>query len=195
MSAQFLSRVGILTAVALAFTIATPAQASILFGPAVRYETLKTTDNGTGFAGGTNDSNQLVGDMHVGLLIEGTPVYIGGLYSYEAYKMTSSNSFKGSSYGASVGYYSGALSLIGTYIIGGDRTYTNVNQDSKLSGGSGYRIDFAYVAGLTPAIGFGPQLTYQSIKYSKSQLFGSAETSNSFEVTSFTPGVVMWFRF
>lgn len=169
-------------------------QASILFGPAARYSTVKTTDQ-TSFAGGTGESSVLAADAHLGILIEGTPIYIGGIYSYEATTSGSTDKMNGTNYGASVGYYQGAFSLIGTYLLGAERTYKSGNAEAKLSSGTGYRVDLAYVAGLTPSIGLGPQLTYSSMKFSKSTPSGGVESSNTYEVVRLDPSIVLWFRF
>ena len=169
------------------------AEASILFGPAVRYQTLKTTDQTT-FAGGSHDKKVLAADGHLGVLIEGTPLYIGGLYTYES-SNTDNDKMTGSNYGPTIGYFSGAFSVLGTYIMAGDRTYTVSNVESKLSNGLGYRVDIAYVAGLFSNVGVGPQITYRSIKYSKSQAGAAAQADNSFEETSIDPALVFWFRF
>lgn len=180
-------------AVVAIMLFATSSFASILFGPAVRYQTSKTTDQ-TGFAGGTHDTQSLTGDAHLGLLIEGTPLFVGGLYSLEN-TTTDSNKMTGSNYGPTVGYFSGAFAVLGTYIMSGERTYTVSNVESKLTNGLGFRVDVSYVAGLFSNIGVGPQITYRSVKYSKSQAGTAAQSDNTFEETSIDPALVFWFRF
>jgi hypothetical protein len=174
---------------------ATPAaQASILFGPSVTYTSTKTTDQ-TGFLGGDSSSNALGADAKLGLLIEGSIFYIGGLYSYESAEGDGGAKMTGSSYGPTVGLFDGAFALLGTYVMGGSRTYTTTSGDAKVDDGTGFRIDMSYVAGLTGSLGVGPQLTYRTIKYSKSTPVGGTETSNSYQESEISPSLIFWFRF
>jgi hypothetical protein len=172
----------------------TSAQASILFGPSVTYTTVKTTDQ-TGFAGGDSNTSALGADAKLGVLIEGTVLYIGGLYSYESTTGNSNTKMTGANYGPTIGLFDGAFALLGTYIMGGSRTYSAGSVDSKISNGTGFRVDMSYVAGLTGSIGVGPQLTYRDIKYTKSTPASGIETSNTFEESTLYPSIVFWFRF
>jgi hypothetical protein len=181
----------ILTLIAVALLTST-AHASILFGPSVSYTTSKVNDQ-TGFAGGNSNSNELIGEAKLGVLIEGTVLYFGGLYSYQS---TSGDSkVAGSYYGPSLGLFDGAFALIGTYVLGGGRTYTVTGGEAKLAEATGYRVDMSYVAGIGSAMGIGPQLTYRDIKYAKSQGVGGVETSNSYQESGFYPSIILWFRF
>lgn len=170
----------------------TSAEASILFGPSVSYTTSKVTDQ-TGFLGGDSSTSSLLGEAKLGLLIEGTVLYIGGLYSYQTDGGDSKVS--GNYYGPSLGLFDGAFALIGTYVLGGGRTYTVGASEAKLGEASGYRVDMSYVAGIAGSIGVGPQLTYRDIKYAKSTPTGGSETSNSYQESGFYPSIVFWFRF
>lgn len=168
------------------------AQASILFGPSVSYTTSKVTDQ-TGFLGGDSNSNLLLGEAKLGILIEGTAIYFGGLYSYQS---TSGDAkISGQYYGPSLGIFDGAFALIGTYVLGGGRTYSVTGGDAKLNEASGFRVDMSYVAGIGSAIGIGPQLTYRDIKYAKSTGVGGTETSNPYQESGFYPSIIVWFRF
>jgi hypothetical protein len=171
---------------------ASVSQASILFGPSFSYTTSKVNDQ-TGFAGGNSNSNQLLGEGKLGILIEGTVLYIGGLYSYQ----TTSGDTKvtGNYYGPSIGLFDGAFALIGTYVLGGGRSYTLTGGEAKLNEASGYRVDMSYVAGIGSAIGVGPQLTYRDIKFAKSTPVGGTEASNPYQESGFYPSIVFWFRF
>lgn len=188
-----LQRIPSTVLVALLALVAPPAQASILFGPAVRYQTLKSTDQTT-FAGGTHDKSILAADGHLGILVEGTPLYIGGLYSFEN-STTDADKLSGSSYGPTIGYFSGAFAVLGTYLMSAERTYTISNVQSKLSNGQGFRADVSYVAGLTGSMGVGPQITYRSVKFAKSQAGAAAIGDSTYEETSIDPALVFWFRF
>ena len=169
----------------------TQAHASILFGPSIGYWSTKTTDQ-TGFLSTTNSST-LSADGKLGLLIEGTIFYIGGMYSYQS-DSTDAVKMTGGYYGPSLGIFNGAFALIGTYILNGDRTYKQSGADYKLSNATGFRVDMSYVAGLTGSIGIGPQLTYRDIKYAKSTAPNAAETSNSYQESGVYPSIVFWFR-
>jgi hypothetical protein len=181
------------TAFVVFFTSAL-ADASILFGPSFSYQSVKSTDN-TGLAGGAQNSSVLGVDGKLGILIEGTVFYIGGLYSYESTTASSTAKVTGAAYGPTVGIFNGAFALLGTYILSADRTYSVSGSDSKISGGTGFRVDMSYVAGLTGSIGVGPQLTYRSIKYTKSTPAGGIENSNTYEESSIYPSIIFWFRF
>lgn len=174
-----------------ALTTAT-AEASILFGPSVSYTTSKVTDQ-TGFLGGDSNTSSLLGEAKLGLLIEGTVLYIGGLYSYQS--VGGDSKISGNYYGPSLGLFDGAFALIGTYVLGGGRTYPLGAGEAKLGEASGYRVDMSYVAGISSALGVGPQLTYRDIKYAKSTPAGGSETSNSYQESGFYPSIVVWFRF
>ncbi len=187
------------TALAVFFSVvlaSANADASILFGPSFSYQSVKSTDN-TGIAGGTQNSSALGADGKLGLLIEGTIFYIGGLYSYETTAASASSDAKvtGMAYGPTVGVFNGAFALLGTYIMAADRKYSVSGLDAKISGGTGFRVDMSYVAGLTGSIGVGPQLTYRSIKYTKSTPAGGVENSNTYEESSIYPSIIFWFRF
>jgi len=184
-----LGRMKILVAVLL--FVATQAQASILIGPSVSYTTTKSTDQ-TGFLSNTND-NVLLGEGKLGILIEGSVIYFGGLYSYQS--TSGDTKMSGNYYGPSLGIFDGAFALIGTYVLGGERTYPVTGGENKITNASGFRVDMSYVAGLTGSIGVGPQLTYRDIKYAKSTPANSVETSNTYQESGFYPSIVFWFRF
>lgn len=175
-------------------TFGTSAYASILFGPAVTYQSVKSIDN-TGSAGGNQNTNALGADAKLGLLIEGTIFYVGGLYSYESTAGDPNMKVVGSSYGPTVGIFNGAFALLGTYIINADRTYSVSSVDTKISKGTGFRVDMSYVAGLTGSVGVGPQVTYRSIKYAKTTSAAGIESLNTYEESTIYPSVVFWFRF
>jgi hypothetical protein len=170
------------------------ANASILFGPSVTYQSVKSTDN-TGLASGNQNSSALGADAKLGLLIEGTVFYVGGLYSYLSTTDTPDFKVTGAEYGPSAGIFNGAFALLGTYIMKADRTYSVSGSDAKISGGTGIRVDMSYVAGLTGSIGVGPQITYRSVKYTKSTPAGGLENDNTYEETSIYPSIIFWFRF
>lgn len=184
----------VLTALIAAVTAAS-AQASILLGPAVTYQSVKSTDN-TGFAGGNQNSNALGLDGHLGILIEGTIIYIGGVYDYLSNTPTSDTKITGTEYGPTLGIFDGAFSILGTYLMSGQRTYTAADgTTATLAQGTGWRADITYVAGFGPSLGVGPQLTYRTMKYAKSTPSSGTETSNTYEESSIYPSLVFWFRF
>ncbi len=170
---------------------ASTAQASILFGPSVSYTTTKSTDQ-TGFLSNVND-NVLLGEGKLGVLIEGTVFYIGGLYSYQS--TSGDTKMSGNYYGPSAGIFDGAFALLGTYVMGGERTYTVTGGEEKISNASGFRVDMSYVAGIAGSIGIGPQLTYRDIKYTKSTPTSGVESSNTYQESGFYPSIILWFRF
>ncbi len=181
-----------LIAFALTLLAATSAHASILFGPSVSYTTSKVTDQ-TGFLGGNSNTNDLLGEAKLGILIEGTSIYFGGLYSYQS--VSGDAKASGQYYGPSLGIFDGAFALIGTYVLGGGRTYTVTGGEAKLAEATGFRVDMSYVAAIGNAIGVGPQLTYRDLKYAKSTPVGGVETSNSYQESGFYPSIIFWFRF
>jgi hypothetical protein len=169
------------------------AEASFLFTPGVRYESVKIEDN-AGIATDT-DSHALTIDGRAGIVLDVAGIYVGGLYRYEDSVSGGSNKIKGSAYGPSAGIVTRQFALIGTYLLNGERTYSAGAAESKLSQGKGVQFDVMYVAGVTETFGIGPQLTYRDVKFEKSTPFGAVENDNTVTETTIEPGIVLWWRF
>lgn len=170
------------------------ANAELVFAPAFRYESIKSTDN-SGIVG-SQDSRTLILDAKLGSAASSDGLYWGGIYRYEDTAFGGGGAkISGSGIGPSIGYVSGAGSIIASYFILAERKLTSGGAENKLSQGAGLQIDVAWTPEISSNFGLGPQLTYRSIKYSKSQIGAGTETSNSYEETTIDPAIALWWKF
>lgn len=175
------------TAVGLGSSV---ASADIVFAPSVYLQTEKVQVNG----GTSSDNRYLVVDFRLGYVFPENGLYIGGLYKMEndAY---SNGDLKGYAAGPSIGYVNGAFSFIATYHVMAEKKYTFSGVETKYASGSGWQLDLSYAPQVSPNFGLGPILSYRDIKYSKTQVGGAAETSNTYEISGLTPGIMFYFNF
>jgi hypothetical protein len=166
------------------------ARADILFAPALSYSTETQKVNG----GTSVDNRLIVADFKLGYLFAENGLYLGGMYKYEDGSFLG-GSVKANAIGASIGYVGAAFSLIATYHFLGERKVSSGGTDTKYTGVSGYQFDAAYVMPVSGGFSLGPQLTYRSTAYSKTQVGGSPQTSNKFEISNVQPGFAFFFKF
>lgn len=164
---------------------ATAAQAELILSPALSYEERKIED-----ASGTTKTTETTVDVRAGYSYPGG-FYIGGIYNSENTKIDASYDEKGTHYGASVGYVSKTWNMIGSYIFGGERTYTG---GVKRIDVSGPQVDLAYMFDLSGGAMLGPQLTWRSIEYTKVE-FAGVKTDSKYKITDVRPMIALMFMF
>jgi hypothetical protein len=57
------------------------------------------------------------------------------------------------------------------------------------------QLDIGWVPEISPGFGVGPQLTYRSIRFDKTQTGAAGEASTADELTTLDPVIVVWFKF
>lgn len=186
---RYFSTLGLFVFIALNVAV---ARASIVFHPGVTYTTSKVSDQ-TG-AVGDSDAHALTLDARLGTVFETNGLFLGGMYKLEDGGSTGTD-LKGFMTGPSVGYAQNNLVFIFTYFLAGERKTTAGGIENKYSQGRGYQFDFSYLALFSQNFSLGPQLTYRTTKFEKSQIGAAAETSNSLENSTFSPGLAFWFAF
>lgn len=181
-------------AIALALFAGSIAKAELVFAPAFRYESIKSTDN-SGVVG-SQDTRTIILDAKLGSAPNSNGLYWGGIYRYEDTAFSGGGAkITGSGIGPSIGYVNGGGSIIASYFILAERKFTSGGSENKLSQGAGLQVDVAWTPQFSSNLGLGPQITYRSIKYSKSQIGAGTETSNSYEETTIDPAIVLWWKF
>ncbi len=115
----------------------------------------------------TVDTKLTLIDFRLGYVFD-SGLYVGGLYSIHDNELLADAS--DSYFGPSLGYYYEGFLVAGTYYIYGERDLTAGN--TKYSGVKGFQIDLSYAIKVTEQFSVGPQLTYHSVKFTDSQVFG-----------------------
>lgn len=100
-----------------------------------------------------------------------------------------------SEFGPTVGYFSGNLRFMVTYIMAGSkkRTETQVMSDGTKAadytmenkGASGYQIAVGYSFPISKTLKIGPTLIYRSVQYSKQSLSNALDPSSNYSDRSF----------
>lgn len=171
------------------------AHAEFGFSPTVHYSQNKITDEVSGASTTSSDSVYQTLDFRIGYIAPATGLWLGGMYTMERATVSTNSEFSGSGYGPSVGFLRNGFNFIGTYVLSAERTYTNSGVTTKYRDGKGYQLDFGYYFLITQGFGLGPQFTYKTIKYSKTQVGAAAETSDTRDVTSLEPYLAFFFLF
>ena len=158
----------------------TAAKADVIFSPAISYMKVTEQDHGNN----TKSAETSAYDLRLGYLAP-SGLYIGGMYSL--YKDGDNKGFSGA---ATLGYYhySGFTALFSYHLIGDmDRDASFTYKD-----GMGPQIDIGWNFPLTSSFSIGPQMTYRSLNYKKSD----PDTPNvDFTRSMIYPYVSLWFRF
>lgn len=178
----------------VAMTMMSPShsQAEVVFAPSIAYDYEKVSDSTGAFSDA--DTRTAAIDLRLGYLFSANGFFAGGLYKIETNSYDNGD-LKGFVLGPSGGWIRGPFSVIATYYLMAERRYTFGNQETKLSSGQGYQLDLAFTPQIATNLGFGPQLSYRSVKYTKSQVGSGAETGNSYETTAWIPYFAFWFVF
>ena len=139
----------------------------------------------------TVTSSTLFGDLKFGYMWK-SGLYIGGLYHYE----TGSIAGGGTSTTAaapSIGFFHGSWMAIFSYELYAQRKLAGSN--ITYSSGMGYQFDLAYTPAVTDTFSVGPQLTYRSTTYAKTQTGSAPAQSIKFTRVDIIPMIAMAFNF
>lgn len=146
----------------------------------------------------TTSTNQTLLDGVAGYRFS-SPLFLGGLYSYDSTSSTTTNSPTSTnvytSYGATVGLDTGDWYLLGTYIIGSEDDNTSNNIKTAYTGGSGYQFSLGYRIMVTSNFGIGPEVTYRYLSYTTQQVGGAASTSATVNHTALLPYISFTYAF
>ncbi|MGK5082053.1 hypothetical protein WDW37_02015 [Bdellovibrionota bacterium FG-1] len=133
------------------------------------------------------------------LNFKNTPLNQDALTGAGAQKAISSST-KYLEFGPSLGYVHGGFHGILTYIMAGNRTYSEkqtkadgtVSSDMQTADaiGSGIQIDVGYSFQLSPRLALGPSLVYRSVSYKTQSLTDNLSPANSTNGVTFTTNPV-----
>jgi len=154
-----------------------------VFNPAFMYLYSNTTDGGS-----TSTTSRVLADISLGYKFS-SPIYLGGLYSYDSTSTTSSSSTTTDtfgSYGPSLGLLTDNVYLIFTYFVASTETTSN----HSYSSGSGFQVVLGYKFDMGSSWGLGPQVNYRSLAYTKD---GNSTVDHHY--TTLLPYVSLWFTF
>lgn len=161
------------------------AQAGAVFAPAYSYSQQSVETNGN-----SSDSKVTSLDLRLAYL-DKSGLYLGGMYAM-ANGSSDSASSKTTAIGPSVGFNAkNGFFVIFTYFLTAQHKITD---GPKYTDGMGPQIDLGWIFPLTESLFLGPQMTYRSINYTKSETGGvSATTDTTYQST--VPYITMWYKF
>lgn len=183
-------------AVVFAFLFVASAQAEIYFSPVLSYTTGSAEDQNTDPTTKVSTSSTSV-DARLGYLMPGG-IMIGGIYSMEngTSKVNSSETKTSASrFGASVGFKMSSFILMGHYFLSASADSKDSDGTTKYTGGSGMQVDAGWAFDIGSGIGFGPQLSWYSMTYTKKKLPSGTESSKNYVVSGIQPALLFWFAF
>lgn len=171
------------------------AQAAIAFSPTVSYLVEdRKDDNDTPPT--ENKSTVTVFDVRLGYIMP-MGLFLGGTYAMangSGKNLSTDTSMSGTRYGATVGIVFERFNLLGTYFLAASENRKLGTAEWKYTGGSGYQIDIGWNFMIANMIGFGPNIVYRNMNYSKRTISG-VETTKNYRNNEIYPNIAFWFKF
>lgn len=171
------------------------AYAQYAFSPTISVHSEKVTDLSPSPLS-DQDRRIAVIDFRFGRLfnITASQIFLGAIYKFED-ETFSEGDMRGFLLGPSLGWSKNAMSAMFTYHLMGQRRYSYLGSEIKYTNGHGVQLDFAYTPEVLPRFGLGPQISYRSITYDKSQVSTLPAASQPYETSGLSMALALWWGF
>lgn len=152
--------------------------------PSLMY-TYSNVQNGTSIAA----ANRILGDAGLGIMFQGSPLFVGGLISYDSTTNSGASTDKDvfTSYGASMGLLTDTIYMIVTYIASSQYDQTASSILTTFTGGSGFQFSVGYLFSISQSMSLGPQFSYKSVNYSQQKGVSGVTTSANYTHNTLLP--------
>ena len=168
--------------------IAPKAQAQWLFSPTFTYESSEVKPD----SGAATKQTFTAIHARVGYILSNR-FYVGGIYEQETWNSGGTFSPKITGFGPSVGYVSEkGFNVILHYLYGAQYEQSTT---FKRTAGAGPQIDVGYSFELNSTFALGPQITYRSVTFSKSETNGVENDDDKITYTDLRPMIALFVKF